>query len=82
MIGLGGGSDSWLAVCSLHHYVYAENDDHTITDDYSDGALGTICVTMTRMGRYNRSKVFVPRPFSEIGPVNEKSKKAGSHAVS
>ncbi|KAI0657435.1 hypothetical protein C8Q70DRAFT_919196 [Cubamyces menziesii] len=59
-----------------------KSDDHAATADYSDGALGTICVTMTRMRRYNRSKVFVPRPFSEIGPINEKSKKAGSHAVS
>ncbi|KAI0664066.1 hypothetical protein C8Q70DRAFT_945043 [Cubamyces menziesii] len=59
----------------------SDNDEHATQTVPSE--LGTIRVVMTRVQEYRDSdEVFVAPAVSAIGSIDERSKKAGSHAVS
>ncbi|KAI0672342.1 hypothetical protein C8Q78DRAFT_1026488 [Trametes maxima] len=62
--------------------VLTDDESAISTRTYED--LGTIRLTMTRVQRYKLLDIDAPSaaPVPEIGPMHEKSKKAGVHAVS
>ncbi len=57
-------------------------DDDLMVSEQTLQNLGTIEIELTRIHTASRQAQFTSTHVDDIGPINEKAKKAGSHCVS